>query len=302
MIFTIGGQKQPSRVNGRPSSDMALEVLVRPSRTAFVLPGGGSRGAVQVGMLRALTARGVRPDFLVGSSVGAVNAAYFAGDASSEGVRRLEGIWLRLRRADVFPATWARALPRLFGGRDRMIDSTPLRRLLERHIQFRRLEEAPIPCHVIATDAVDGSAVPLSAGPVIDAVLASAAIPGVFPPVAVGDRLLVDGDATRCSPVATAVALGATRVIVLPTGHAWALAAGAATEIAVVPPVCPSNIPPHDFSYTAELIERAADSTERWLASGAVAEGATAEPRFARGDAVWSAARRGSTTRRARAA
>jgi NTE family protein len=159
-------------------------------RTAFVLTGGGSYGAIQVGMLRALTAGGVRPDFLVGWSVGAVNAAYFAGDASNEGVRRLEGLWLRLRRADVFPATWARAFRGVLGRRHRLIDPIPLRRLLERHIPYRRLLEPPIPCHVIATDVRDGSDVRLSAGPVIDALLASAAVPGVFLPVRVGERLL----------------------------------------------------------------------------------------------------------------
>jgi NTE family protein len=275
---------------------------VRAPRTAFVLTGGGSRGAVQVGMLRALTARGVRPDFLVGSSVGAVNAAYFAGDASSEGVRRLEGVWLRLRRADVFPATCARALRGLLGRPDHMIDPMPLRRLLEYHIPYRRLDEAPIPCHVIATDLVDGSAVRLSAGPVIDAVLASAAIPGVFPPVRVGGRLLVDGDVASRSPIAAAVTLGATRVIVLPAGHAGALAASDATEIAVVPPACPVDIPPYDFSRSAELIERAADATERWLASGALGERAAPEPRAARGDDAFSKARRRSATRGVRAA
>ncbi len=236
-------------------------------RTAFVLTGGGSHGAVQVGMLRALIARGVRPDFLVGVSIGAVNAAYFASDPSAEGIRRLEGIWLRLRRADVFPAIWAQAVRGILGRRGHMIDPMPLRRFLERHIPYRRLEEAPVPCHVIATDAVDGADVRLSAGPVIDAVLASAAIPGVFPPVRLGDRLLVDGAAAaRRSPVMAAVALGATRIIVLPTtGDAPALGAARAANIAIVPPLRSVSTSVYDFSRSAELIERGADSTERWL-------------------------------------
>ncbi len=239
-------------------------------RTAFVLTGGASHGAVQVGMLRALTARGVRPDFLVGVSIGAVNAAYFAGDASSEGVRRLERIWLRLRRADVFPAIWAQAVRSFLRRRGYMIDPMPLRRFLEQHIPYRRLEEARVPCHVIAADAADGSGVRLSTGSVVDALLASAAIPGVFPPVRVGDRLLVDGIAAAGrSPVTAAVTLGATRIIVLPTtGHAPALAAAGAANIAIVPPLPAVRTSVYDFSRSADLIERAAESTEQWLAVG----------------------------------
>ena len=244
---------------------------MRVPRTAFLLTGGGSHGAVQAGMLRALTAHGVRPDFLVGVSVGAVNAAYFAGQPSSEGVRCLEGLWRRLRHAGVFPTPSARTLHALGGRSDHMVDPMPLRRLLERHIPYRRLEEARVPVHVIATDPVNGSGVQISAGPVVDAVLASAALPGAFPPVRVGGRMLVDGAAASRTPVRTALTLGATRIVVLPTdGHSVALAAGGVAEVAVVPPVPATGITPYDFSHSAELIERAAYSTERWLASGAL--------------------------------
>jgi NTE family protein len=303
---------------------IASETVMRAPRTAFVFTGGGSLGAVQVGMLRALTAYGVRPDFLVGSSVGAVNAAYFAADASNEGVRRLEAIWLGLRRADVFPATWARALRGLLWHRDHLVDPMPLRRLLERHIPYQWLEDAAIPCHVIATDVLDGSDVRLSTGPVITAVLASAAIPGVFPPVPVGDRLLVDGAAASRSALSVAVALGATRIVVLPTGYACALATppkGAgpialhslsllvagwlasdverlkgAADIVVVPRLCPLSIPPYDFSHAAELIERAADSTERWLELGGLEEGTVLDPRRALEDDVFPELVDGSKT------
>jgi len=302
----------------------------RGPRTAFVLTGGGSLGAVQVGMLRALTASGVRPDFLVGSSVGAINAAHFAANPSTAGVRRLEAIWLGLRRADVFPATWARALRGLLWHHDHVVDPMPLRRLLERHIPYQWLEDAAIPVHVIATDVLDGSDVRLSAGPVITAVLASAAIPGVFPPVPVGGRLLVDGGVATRSPLSAAVALGATRIVVLSAGYACALEAppkGAgpialhslslvvsarlaseverlqsAADIAVVPRLCPLSIPPHDFSHAAELIDRAADSTERWLELGGLGEPETSELRPPVDSDVFSElARRGETTHDGRA-
>ena len=76
------------------------------SRTAFVLAGGGSFGAVQVGMLKALAAAGIRPDLVVGSSVGAINGAWYAGTLTPEGVARLERIWRSLSRRDVFPLEW----------------------------------------------------------------------------------------------------------------------------------------------------------------------------------------------------
>lgn len=83
---------------------MPPQVVSAPTVTAFVLAGGGSLGAIQVGMLRALTNFGVMPDFVVGSSVGAINAAYFAGLPTSAGVAQLEAIWRALRRQEVFPA------------------------------------------------------------------------------------------------------------------------------------------------------------------------------------------------------
>src|SRR5688572_24566733 len=99
-------------------------------KTAFVLAGGGSFGAVQVGMLRELLARDIRPDLVVGASVGAINGAYLAGNPTAEGVTRLEAIWRSLRRGDVFPIGW-RTLIGLLGRRNFMVDSAGLRRLLE---------------------------------------------------------------------------------------------------------------------------------------------------------------------------
>jgi NTE family protein len=103
-------------------------------------------------MLRELTRDGLTPDFVVGSSVGAINATYFAGAPHAAGVRKLEEIWLGLRRRDVFPVT-LRSVLGLIGGKDHIIDPANLRALIERHIPFRKLEEAPIPAHVIATNA-----------------------------------------------------------------------------------------------------------------------------------------------------
>jgi NTE family protein len=263
--------------------------------TAFVLAGGGSIGAVQVGMLRELLAHGVKPDLVVGSSVGAINGAYLAGDPSLEGVRRLEAIWRGLQRRDVFPITW-RSMLAAIARRGSLVDPGALRQLLEAHLPFRNLEQAPLPLHVVATDILGGALVKLSRGAAVDAVLASCAIPGAFPPVRVGEHHLVDGAVASNTPIRVALELGATRMIVLPSGYACALDApphgaiatalhaitlmiahqlvtdlercGGQAEIVTVPPLCPLAVSPYDFSHAGELIERTAEQTRRWLQRG----------------------------------
>ncbi|MGN6243959.1 MAG: patatin-like phospholipase family protein [Motilibacteraceae bacterium] len=265
---------------------------------AFVLSGGGTLGAVQVGMLLALAERGTVPDLVVGSSVGALNAAFLAADPTLPGVLELERVWRRLRRRDVFPLP-LRPLPgvgavaAVAGLRSSLVDGGPLRRLVRRHLAFDRLEDAPVPVHVVATDVLTGHEVVLSTGPAVDAVLASAALPGVLPPVAVEDHVLVDGGVVDNSPISVAVELGAGQVVVLPTGYACALTApprsalGTAlhavtlavqrrllldvaalqheVDLRVVPPLCPLSVSPADFSRSGELVERALRSTREWL-------------------------------------
>lgn len=262
-------------------------------RTAFVLAGGGSLGAVQVGMLKALTRRGVVPDFVVGASVGAINAAYFATDPSEEGVARLERIWRRLRRANVFPLSPINSFLAVLGRRDHLVTPALLRSLVESELPCEKLEDARIPCHVVATDVLDGTEVPLTTGPVVTALLASAAIPAVFPTVSIDGRHLMDGGVANNTPISRALKLGATRIVVLPTGMSCALEMpprGAVAfalhalnllvmrqlvsdiehfsdrvELIVLPPLCPITISSYDFSQTAELIRRAEATTRLWL-------------------------------------
>jgi NTE family protein len=263
--------------------------------TAFVLAGGGSLGAIQVGMLRELVAHGLKPDLVVGSSVGALNGAYFAGDPTAAGVKRLEDIWYGLRRQDVFPVTFRRLVGMLFASAA-LVDSGSLRALIERHLPYHALEGAAIPMHVIATDVLSGASVKLSSGPAVEAILASCAIPAAFPPVRIAENYLVDGAIASNTPVMTAVDLGATKIIVLPTGFACSLKAPPPTalgnalqalnlliarqlvrdleqlsgrvDVLTVPPLCPIAISPYDFSRAHELIGRAAESTRRWLQGG----------------------------------
>ena len=263
---------------------------------AFVLSGGASLGAVQVGMLRALFAHEIRPDAVIGTSAGAINASWIAGDPSGERLEDLADIWRSLRRSHVFP-TGPIGLLGLLTRRDGLVDPRPLRRLLERHLAFECIEDAAVPLHVVVTDVLTGRDVRLSSGSAVAAVLASAAIPGVFPPVRIGERAYIDGGVVNNAGISHAVEIGANPIFVLPTGWSCSLERPPATalgmalhgltilvqhrlaedvdrystevDLRVVPPPCPIRVSPADFSHAASLIEAARQSTEQWLAGGA---------------------------------
>ena len=270
----------------------------QPARTplAFVFAGGGSLGAIEVGMLAALVRAGVRPDFVVGASVGAINAVYFAGEPDEQGVARLAEIWRGIRRGDVFPLSGTRGALALLGHTGSFVDAASLRRLLERNLRFAQLEHTQIPAHVVATDFRSGAEVVLSEGSAVEALLASAAIPAVFPPVHRDGRVLVDGGVANNTPLSAAVELGARRILVLPTGFSCQLGAAPQAplaaalhalnlliskqlladiqrlreevEVRVVPPLCPLTRAAYDFSGSEELIARADRETARWIDSG----------------------------------
>lgn len=262
----------------------------------FVLTGGASLGAVQVGMVQALARGGIRPDFLIGSSAGALNAAFLAGREWPAGTSELECIWLGLSRSDVFPMGPLRSLLGLMGKRGHVISPSGVEALIRAHVSYERLEESTIPVHVMATDVLNGAEVRISRGPVVEALRASTAIPGVFPPVHIGHHYLMDGGVANNAPIAQAIELGADVVYVLPAGYACGLrtppagALGMAVHalslvlnrklidslescsenarVKVVPPLCPVTISPVDFAHAGELIGRARESTTRWLAKG----------------------------------
>jgi NTE family protein len=263
------------------------------AKTAFVFAGGGSFGAIQVGMLHALVANGVSADMVVGSSVGSINGAYYAGAPTLEGVLELEAVWRGLKRQDVFPVTW-RTLLGFLWRRDFLIPHDGIRKLIDDHMPYRNLQDAVLPIYIVATDVVSGDSVVISEGPVADAIVASTAIPGAFSPVPYQNRFLADGAISSDTPVKIAVEKGARRLIILPTGHACATdkppigavanALHAVTlltsrqlvyelenlaadiEYYVVPPLCPLVGSPYDFSRSSEHIDRAIESTNTWLA------------------------------------
>lgn len=262
-------------------------------RTAWVLAGGGSLGAIQVGMLKALVDAGVRLDSVVGASVGALNGALFAARPDAEGVAALERVWHQLRREDIFPLSLPGVVRRWLTGSGAVSSPLGLERLIRRSLPIRRIEDARAPLTVIATNLLDGTEVRLRQGAAEPALLASAAIPGVFPPVRHDERWLADGGIASNTPIAAAVAQGAERVLVLPTGMSCGLRApprgvagsvlhalnllimrqlvddmrrfGGTHQIIVVPPLCPLDVNLFDFSHTAELIRRAEAATHAWL-------------------------------------
>jgi NTE family protein len=206
-------------------------------RTAFVLSGGASLAALQVGMLHALYERGVAPDILVGTSAGALNAAFIASRPQTEATaRELGRVWRGLVREDIFPVSVSALVGGLCGRRDHMVPDRALRRLIRRHVLFDDLAEAAVPVHLIAFDLNEQREVVLTDGPAVDAVAASASIPGVFPPVRMDERLLIDGGVVNNTPISHAVALGAERIYVLPTqnpGRALRRVPSGALDVAI---------------------------------------------------------------------
>ena len=261
---------------------------------AFVLSGGGSLGAVEVGMLAALREMGVAPDLIVGTSAGALNGAWLAGHPTAP-VDELAALWRSLRRSRVFPADPVGGLLGFLGRRRGLVSQRGLRSLISQHLTFERLEDAPTPLHVVAVDVLSGRDVLFSSGSALDAVLASAAIPGVFAPVTIDGVPYMDGGVVENTPISHAVELGADVVWVLCAGYACALKEpprGALAmalhgltlllhqqlivdveryepevELHVLPPLCPLRVSPADFGHSAELIRRAHDDVRVWLAA-----------------------------------
>lgn len=269
--------------------------------TAYVLSGGASLGAVQVGMLLALTEAGITPDLIVGTSVGALNGGWVSSRCDVAGIGTLADTWRSVSRHDVFPARPLTALLGFMGRRRNLVPDSGLRQLLTRNLEFDRLEDAAIPLHVVATDLLSGADVLISRGDAVDAILASAAIPGIFPPVSIDGRDHIDGGVVNNSPLSHAIAVGADTVWVLPTGYACALRdapKGAlsmalhgftlatnrqlaidveryetAAELRVIPPPCPIRTTPVDFSRASQLIERGYQSARTWIPTRRPARG-----------------------------
>ncbi len=177
-------------------------------KTALVLCGGGAPGAVEVGLYRALVELGVQFDFVVGSSIGAVNGALIAAGLSPA---EIEEHWRRLRTRDVLGPRWQAV--RLLWGAPSVYDNHRLRAFLQETLPVPWFRQLRIPLYVVATDLKTGEAVVLDQGDLTEAILASTALPGLFPPMLWRGRQLVDGGLSDNVPIDVAVARGAGRVI-----------------------------------------------------------------------------------------
>ena len=270
--------------------------MARP--TALVLSGGASLGSTQVGMLRAAYEHGFVPDLVVGTSVGAINGVVVASHGL-DAAGRLEEIWCRVDRTSVFPEGIVQRALLLARTRRHLFSDRALRRLIDDNLLFAKFDELPLPLGVVATDVQSGHPVLLTDGPLEPALLASAAIPGLFPRVRHEGRELTDGGLVAQVPIRQAVAMGAKSVLVLDAGQAClerrppahlaetlAYAAGIMLRNQVardvravarkalvvhVPPLC-VEVSPFDFSHTGRLIEEGYQIARRFLGELEVAD------------------------------
>jgi NTE family protein len=186
---------------------------------AFVLGGGGVLGAHEVGMLHALLEAGIRPDLVVGTSVGALNGVMVAADPSLAAVERLTRLWGAIGESDVFGGSLLGRLGTLARSRTHLHDNEPLRRLLADALPVERIEELAVPFQCVAASIEQAAGHWFTSGPIVPAVLASAAVPGLLPPVEIDGEHFIDGGIVHSIPVGRAVALGARRVYVLQVGR-----------------------------------------------------------------------------------
>lgn len=184
-------------------------------RTAFVLSGGGNQGVSQVGMLRALLERNIVPDVVIGTSAGALNGAAVAYAPNLTGVAQLAAVWEQLQADHVFPGGRIHRAWNIVRRGTHLFENDGLAALIHHSTPARSFSDLEIPLRVIATDLDTGEEVVLARGPLKPALLASAALPGVFPIVVHGGRRLVDGGVVNNVPLWHALSGPVDRVFVM---------------------------------------------------------------------------------------
>ncbi|MGH9209735.1 MAG: patatin-like phospholipase family protein [Acidimicrobiales bacterium] len=185
---------------------------------AFVLSGGGNLGAVQVGMLRALLEHDIYPDLIVGCSVGAINGAALADDPTLQGVDRLDEMWRNVDGKNLMPRNWLPNAVALARRGEAIHESDGLRKMLEGAVGGRRFCDLKVRFECVATDVNDVREVWFNQGSLLEAILASAAMPAVYPSVEINGARYLDGAIVNDVPMSRAVELGASTLYVLQVG------------------------------------------------------------------------------------
>ncbi|MBD8078281.1 patatin-like phospholipase family protein [Cellulosimicrobium arenosum] len=195
-------------------------MTTRPGTTAFVLGGGGVRGAVEIGMLRALLERDITPDLVVGTSIGAINGAALAADPTPAVVPRLVSAWSSPVAAQIYGEAWYRQVGRLARTRTHLASPEPLRALLRQVLGRREtFADLEVPLVVAAASIERAAERWFSTGPLVDAVVASASVPGALPPTRIDGEHYVDGGVVSSIPLGEAVRRGADTIWVLQVGR-----------------------------------------------------------------------------------
>jgi NTE family protein len=259
-----------------------------------VLSGGGNLGATQVGMLRALVDHGIGADLVLGCSVGALNGGAYAADPTVDGVARLEQVWRGMQSHDLMPSTRIPGALQLIRKGESLYSNHGLLRTIIEFLGDRdTFEELAIPFQCVATDVDLATEQWFDSGRVVEPILASAALPAVYPMVHIGDRRYLDGGVVNNVPVARAVELGAKKIYVLHVGlhgrpHAevrrpldaaliayWIArnnrfardlaALPKSVEVIVLPPGDRPEIQYDDFDQTEDLMTKGYDRTSTYL-------------------------------------
>jgi NTE family protein len=191
----------------------------RKRKVAFVLGGGGALGAYEIGMLRALLEKEIVPDLIFGTSIGAFNGVAIASDPTLASVDRLEEAWTTLDNSDVFSGTVFSGAATLVRTRTAIHSNQPLRRLLTKLLGAKTFEELQIPFQCVAACIERAEEHWFSEGELVEAILASSAVPGILPAVKVNGEHFVDGGIVNSIPIARAVELGASEIFVLHVGR-----------------------------------------------------------------------------------
>jgi NTE family protein len=267
--------------------------LTLPRPIGFVLGGGGSLGAMQVGMLRALTEAGIAPDLVTGTSVGSLNAAVVAL-CGTEPASQLQKIWSSMTKHEAFPGGVFSQVRTLRHSKTNLFPNSGLAAIIDEHIGREvTFEDLVLPLGVVVTDVETAQPVLIRTGELKPALLASAAIPGIYPPVEHDGKLLYDGGLVANVPMRQALAMGAESLVVLDCAFPGKLpgapqtiaevlmftamismrnqavleapVAAGAVPVVYLPGPAPVRVSPLDFTHTEELSNQAYGTARTYL-------------------------------------